>query len=666
MSIKYQNLLSPIKVGNVVFKNRLIVSPSKPHFIQGPEPYPADSVIIHYANLAKNGAALITCSSDPPPIAGDLIQIRATHRSDFNPARAWFMWSGHRASYDIVDGRCQNYFAQLTEAIHFHGAKASMQLVTLLPEQYDISTGIPAHVVYGDGTIPTAGEEVPADLLDGAAEDCALQAALLKELGFDMVFLHMAYRLSVLGRFLSPLTNRRTDQYGGSLENRARFPLMVVDRIKQKCGRDFIIEASISGYEPPGGFTQEDAIAYAKMFAGHIDLLQVRAPNIDPQHPTSFTREKTPLLHMAEAIKKSGAGIKVVTIGGFQDLDICEDVIASGKADFIAMARAWITNPDYGRKAYEGRNEDVVPCLRCNGCHVPSYYDTWTSKCAVNPVWGMEHRIDRMIEPPTEKKKVAVVGGGPAGMEAAIIAANRGHKVTLYEKSGALGGLFRKFENVSFKWPHKDFKNYLVRQVRKAGIDVRLNTEATPEMIKKGKFDAVLVSIGAEPVVPNIPGVNGKNVVFAIDVFGNEDALGKNVVVVGGGEVGVETGMHLAEKEYNVTVLEMTDMLAREAVPIHYYSMFKEAWEKLDNFHAIVNARCTEISEGKMIYQDKDGKEQSINADSVVIATGMKAKSDLALGFYGAADRFFMLGDCDVAGDVQKAIRSAFSAASIL
>jgi pyruvate/2-oxoglutarate dehydrogenase complex dihydrolipoamide dehydrogenase (E3) component len=184
-------------------------------------------------------------------------------------------------------------------------------------------------------------------------------------------------------------------------------------------------------------------------------------------------------------------------------------------------------------------------------------------------------------------------------------------------------------------------------------------------MIKKGKYDAVLVAVGAEPIVPQIPGVDGKNVVLAKDVFGSEDALKENVVVIGGGEVGVETGMHLAEKGHKVTVLEMANMLAREAVPIHYYSMFREAWEKLENFKAIVNARCNGIGADKVTYIDADGKEQSIKADSVVIAVGMKPKHD-ALNFYGAGDRLFMIGDCNAAGDVQRAMRSAFSAASML
>jgi NADPH-dependent 2,4-dienoyl-CoA reductase/sulfur reductase-like enzyme len=369
---------------------------------------------------------------------------------------------------------------------------------------------------------------------------------------------------------------------------------------------------------------------------------------------------------MAEAVKKSGANIAVVTVGGYQNLDVCENVIASGKADFISMARAWISNSDFGRKAYEGREEDVVPCLRCNKCISSGYMDSGATVCSVNPAYGFEHKIETMIEPPTEIKKVAIVGGGCAGMEAALIAAGRGHQVTLYEKSDALGGLLKTSNNVSFKWPLKNFKNYLVRQIKKTNVKVCLNTEATPEMLKREEYDAVFAAVGAEPIVPDIPGVDGKNVVFAQDVYGNEYVLAENVVVIGGGETGVETGMHLVEKGHRVTVLEMGDVLAPRSPTIHFYSMFKEAWEKLENFKFILNVRCNGIGKDEVTYVDAEGKEHSIEAGSVVIAVGYKPKNDLALEFARAGDRFFIIGDCNKVGNVQKVMRSAYSTASML
>jgi thioredoxin reductase len=499
------------------------------------------------------------------------------------------------------------------------------------------------------------------------ADQYAEQAAFLHDQGFDAVLLHMSYRLDLLGRFLSPVTNKRTDRYGGTLENRTRFPIMLVDRIKQACGPDFLVEISMSGPKySEDGLTLEETVEYARCFAGHVDLLQIRSGHHDMQHPTGFNPERTPFLYVAEAIKKSGADIKVVTLGGYDDLDLCEEIISSGKADFIGMGRAWVANPDFGLKAYEGRKEDVVPCLKCNGCHVYSWASPLNSVCAVNPTWGLEHMIDRMVKPPSGQKKVAVVGGGPAGMKAALEAAERGHLVTLYEKSDALGGLFRTTEYASFKWPHNDFKNYLIRQVEKVNIKVCLNTEATPEMLQSEGYDAILAAVGADPILPDIPGADNPNVMFARDVYGNESTLAARVVVIGGGETGVETGMYLAENGHEVTVLEKGDALAPKSVPIHFYSMFQAAWEALQGFHYVLEARVTGITGDNVTYVDNTGQKHEIEAGSVVIAAGTQAKHDLAMQFYGAADRFFMVGDCQRAGNIQQAIRSAFATASML
>jgi 2,4-dienoyl-CoA reductase-like NADH-dependent reductase (Old Yellow Enzyme family)/thioredoxin reductase len=654
MSQKYKNLLSPIKIHNTVFKNRLIASRSSPTFIQAGENYPTEPLITHYANKAKNGMAVVTCSGVGMPHFIPESELPTYNEKTILPGM-----------YDIENHHCQVYLSHLTDAIHFYGGKASMQIGGYVPTKYDVSTGVPSLIPF-PGIKSRVGEEIPEIELETVADDFVRQAVIMKSVGFDMVYLHMAYRFTILGRFLSPLTNKRTDQFGGSVENRARFAIMVADRIKQACGKDFIIDACMSGVEPPGGITLEETIEFAKLFSGHIDLLQLRAPHIDPAHPAGFEPKPNPFLYLAQAVKESRADIAVVTIGGFQDPAVCEDVIASGKADFIAMARGVISNPEYGRMLYEGRGEDVVPCIRCNFCLRSSDYDPIVSVCSVNPTWGLEHKVERMIRRPDGRKKIAIVGGGPGGIKAALIANERGHDVTLYEKSNRLGGLLKTADNVSFKWPLKAFTEFLVRQIGKAEVEIHLNLEVTPEMIKKAGYDVILACVGSEPIMPSIPGIDEANIVTARDVFGHEDALAKNVVIIGGGEVGVETGMHLAEQGHQVTVLEMGDKLAPHSPPVHFWTMFEEAWEKQPGFNYILNARCTSIKPNKVNFLDGIGATRSIEAGTIVVAAGMKAKSELAMQFYGTADQFYMVGDCILAGNVQKTIRSAYSVASMI
>lgn len=660
----YPHLLSPLKLGNsVVLKNRMIASPSRPHYIQGPEDYPTQALITHYARKAQNGAAIVTCNGrSPMPLPKDIDpnEVPDIHEK----FRKWpIMSANHEQALDICKGKNQHYFSQMTEAIHYYGSLASLFLVPDFPAGYDCSEGVASTTVEGDSNQTLFGKEITRELMEQVCDSYAQQALLAKHLGFDAAFLHMCYRGMLPSRFLSPLTNRRTDEFGGSLANRAKFPLMICDRIKEACGPDFILEMAFTAEEKyPGGWTMEDTLEFAALAEGHVDLLQVRSGDIDPNHPTGFCPERTPYLYLAEELKASGCRTPVVTISGYTDLDTMEEVIASGKADCIAMARAFISNPDFGKKAYEGRNNDVVPCLRCNKCHRSSNADSWVSSCSVNPVWGLEHRIETMVTAPEREKNIAVIGGGAAGLRAAIFARERGHQVTLFERQSTLGGQLRAAGTAPFKWPVRDYREYLIRQVYRQGVRVLLNTRPDPSALDG--FDDVVVAVGAVPAVPNIPGAEGDNVMAAIDVYENKSGVKGRVVVVGGGEVGVETGMYTAGLGHETLVLEMTDTLAADSTPIHYRSMFRQAWETTEHFGFYTQATCVEIRSDCVVWRDAEGALHEEPADTVIIAAGMKACTDEALRYAASGGRFHMIGDCKKVANIHHANRTAFATMS--
>jgi len=637
MPNKYPHLLSPFKVGNTVFRNRLFSAPTGLHALQGNEPYPTEAIIETFAARARGGAAMVTLHGVSPfPVVSD----------------------GEHLSYDIYTAHSRHYLAQLAEMIHFYGAKASMEILgdSKNPD-YSLMPGKAAPFV--DPIL-----EMPDDIMDEIAENYAYQAEIMQYLGYDMVLVHMAYRMSVGARFLSPATNKRTDRYGGSVENRARFPITVFDRIKQRCGKDFLIELRMSGAEPgPNGIIIEDSIELARLLEGRVDLLHVHAGDFADTHPIGF-RPHLPNLGLAEAIKKSGTTIPVITIGGNQALDESEDIIATGKADFISMARGWIADPELGTKAYEDRGEDVIPCIKCMRCHDSACLDNRTYVCSVNPAIGLEHRLEKIVKPPKEKRKIAVVGGGPAGMEAALVTSDRGHDVTLFEISHALGGQLVFSDHVSFKTSLNKFKRYLLRQIEKSKVNVLLNTRADAGLLEKGGFDVVIGALGAKPVVPPIPGIDSMNVITASEIYGKETTLAASVIVIGAGQVGCETALHLAMSGHEVTLIEMQDRLAPDASMTYRHTLIREIRNNR-NLRYILRAQCTAIGD-EVVYTDSAGKEKGVTAGTVVIATGMKSRLDEAMALWNAADRFIMIGDCSEVGNVEKAMRSAFSAAIVL
>ena len=670
---KYPHVLSPLVVRGHVLKNRLEVSNSLPHFLQGNEPFPAESVITHYANKAKAGAAIVTCMG-----------INNFSRDMIVPMEADFT---HFPDFDLYNPACQNYLMQMADAIHYHGAVACMGFFVGPPSGYplqkpdgsleilrlsDIANSRPLSEEEVDpfGQSDMMTRSVKAALLNTTpehmefiADSLAQQVKILKFLDFDMVSIHLCYRGQLPTQFLSPLTNTRKDEYGGSLENRAKFPLMCLKKIREAAGRDMIVEILFSGEEPEGGYTMDEGVEFLKMAEPYVDIVQFRAGEADPNHPIPFEQEHTPFLKYAENAKKKGLKMKVACVGGFHYFDDVEAAVAEGKVDIVSAARAFISNPNYVQLMQEGRADDLVPCLRCNKCHGRGPHDPFVSVCSVNPRIGIEHRLDVLESPAQPGMRIAVIGGGPAGMKTAMDLCDRGHKVTLYEAEDHLGGAIYHADFVPFKWTLRDFKQYLIHQVEKRPIDVKLNTRATPEMVQAEGFDMVISALGASPAKPPIPGLDKPHVMVATESMIHPETVGHNVVVIGGGEVGVEAGMNLAQKGHEVTVLEMTHMLAPESTAIHYYSMFKDAWEKLPGFHSVVKATVTTVEDDRVTYLDAEGVEHAIPCDSVVISLGMRAKTDEALAFSSTADRFAIIGDCKKPATVQQAMRQAYAVA---
>jgi thioredoxin reductase len=482
-----------------------------------------------------------------------------------------------------------------------------------------------------------------------------------KNLGFDMCTIHCAYRATLFSRFISPRTNLRTDEYGGDVAGRARILLELCQRIKKLCGKGFPIEVQITGSED-GGTTIEDTIELAKLAEGLIDIFQFRAQTGNLNHPTGYNSRLHDFAALADcaAVKASGTKILCAPIGGFQDPDDMEQILASGQADMIAAARAFFVDPEWYKKIQEERGEDVVPCIRCNKCHVPSLNGPWVSFCSVNPLLGQHHVKDKLTAPVERVKNVAVAGGGPAGMAAAMYLAQRGHKVTLFEASDRLGGQLKLMDYPSFKWPLVTYREYLIRQVNKLGVTVRLNTPATTENLQG--FETVILALGATPNTPPIPGAETCRSIFT--VFGHEAEMGHRCVVVGGSESGTEAALYLAETGHDVTLLTRGDTLAPDATPIHYREMMVDYWKTLDGFHPVFHAETTKIGQGFVEYKDENGRTHVVECDDVVVLGGMRPHQQEAMELSGTAPEVWRIGDCRQVGNLHTCSRSAYAAAA--
>ena len=627
-------VLQPVRIGNVLLKNRIVSAPTTMHSLSNGELYPTEDAISFFESRARAGVGMVT-------VAG--LKVGKDVADD-----------GQNTAWDVNQPNHRNKLMELVERVHFYGAKISMELIGIFPEGYTVSDGCS---IMGWAT----GHEITREAMEQFKEEWAQAAADLVDCGFDAILIHSGHSVP-LAQFLSPLTNKRTDEYGGSTENRCRYLIEILDAIRARVGNKLLIEVRISGTEfEEGGIDLEEGIRIGELIQDHLDILQVSAGMHNPKwmtwvHPCGF-RPPMPNVCVAEAFKKTGKfHVPIVTLGAIDSLESAESIIADGKADLVTMARSLIADPELIRKGMKGKTADVTPCIKCMRCHDSTVYGHHF-QCAVNPTAGLEASLQKLVQEPGERKKVAIIGGGPAGMKAACVASDRGHQVTLFEQSDRLGGMLHYAGYFSFKYPVKDYMNWLIAQVNKRPIDVKLGTKAAPETVQG--YDAVLVAIGAEPLILPVPGVEQAKI--AIETLGHEDTLGDSVILIGGGQVGCETALHYAKLGKKVTVMEMQAELAPDASTTGRNELLTEI-EKEPNFITLTGARCVSLTAASVTYE-KDGKLETISADSVVLSAGMKAKTQEADSFIGAALDFAEIGDCVRARTVEYATKEAYYAA---
>ena len=627
-------VLQPVRIGGVLLKNRIVSAPTTMHSLSNGELYPTEDAISFFESRARAGVGMVT-------VAG--LKVGKDVADD-----------GQNTAWDVNQPNHRNKLMELVERVHFYGAKISMELIGIFPEGYTVSDGCS---IMGWAT----GHEITREAMETFKEEWAQVAADLVDCGFDAILIHAGHSVP-LAQFLSPLTNKRTDEYGGSTENRCRYLIEILDAIRARVGKKLLIEVRISGTEfEEGGIDLEEGIRIGEQIQDHLDILQVSAGMHNPKwmtwvHPCGF-RPPMPNVCVAEAFKKTGKfHVPIVTLGAIDSLESAEKIIEDGKADLVTMARSLIADPELIHKGVKGKTEDVTPCIKCMRCHDSTVYGHHF-QCAVNPTAGLEASLQKLVQAPGACKKVAVIGGGPAGMKAACVAADRGHQVTLFEQSDRLGGMLHYAGYFSFKYPVKDYMNWLIRQVNKRPITVKLGTKAVPETV--AGYDAVLVAIGAEPLILPVPGVQEAKV--AIETLGHEEKLGDSVILIGGGQVGCETALHYASLGKKVTVVEMQSELAPDASTTGRNELLTEI-EKEKNFITLTGAKCVSVTATSVTYE-KDGKQETITADSVVLSAGMKSKTQEADSFIGTAMDFAEIGDCVRARTVEYATKEAYYAA---
>ncbi len=597
----YSSIFQPIKIGPHTAKNRIEVSPAEP-FLCTKEGLVTEEFVRFTESFAKGGAGIVTVGDSP---------INQEYANE------------NHYVVNLADPFVVHGLIKVTDAIHRYGALASIEL------------NLRNHVLPADMS--------KADIRQ-IIKDFTLSAERCKKAGFDMVMIHGGHGHTV-AQFYSPLLNKRTDEYGcGTFQNRCRFANELLDSVREAVGPNVAIDYRISGDElTPGGVDVEQAVMFAKEIQDKLDIIHVSAGNL--YHPVSLSYMiQSSYLPMATNVRfakrfREELHIPVTTVGSF-NLDLAEKAVSDGSADVVAMIRQFIADPDCVNKARDGRGDEIRPCIRCcictgsdpHGCPTPL-------RCSVNPPSGRNPRFDE-IPPLKEAKKVVIVGGGAGGMEAARRLSERGARVILFEKEDRLGGSLILAGANPIKGDVARYADWSVRMTeRLENVEIRLSSEATPEAVKAENPDAVIVAVGSDQIVPEIPGISGDNVMLAVDVDMGMKKPGKKVVLVGAGLTGTETAVTLARQGHDVTLIDMLsidEIDSRGNSSRSCTSMLRRMAEEA-GVETITGLRLTEVRDDGIFARDESGKNVFLPCDSVVLSMGVRARSQLAGSFDGTA-----------------------------
>ena len=644
----YPHVFSPIRIGNIKLKNRIVAAPTSPSMIS-PLGHMMPETVAYLGEKALGGAAAVNW--------GEAI-VHKTGQSHSKQVRL-----------DAVGVKTELTYA--AKAIHNGGAYAGIQLshggmyAGLASLGGDV---LACEKAYGPSDkVMESGErvyEMPKSLIYEIIESYRSGAKLCKECGYDMIQVHAGHGW-LFSQFLNPIGNKRRDEFGGSLENRARFLCMALDAVREAVGPGFPIEVRLAGEDTEENFHLDEAIEVAKMVEEKVDIINVTFgahENLELfcKHVPSGYMEKGYYTYLAREIKKH-VKCKISCMGAIKDLDLMEELIATGTVDLILLGRPLLADPYLPKKAKEGKIKEIMPCIRCYECFEETQAGE-TVKCTVNPRTGNE-LYETPIGKASEKKKVLVVGGGPGGMESAIVLSQRGHDVTLIEKRDKLGGNLIPAGAAYGKSDIQELCQVLIHQVEESGVKIVLNQEVDKTFIEKFEPEVLFLAIGANTIIPPVKGIEKEHVLSAAEAELHPEKLGEKVVVIGGGLVGCESAISFAHEGHKTTVVEMRSRILQGCNRFYKGAVSEQI--RLNQVGICTDTVVREITDEGVVCVDKN-KEFILPADSVVYAAGFRTPEKLVDELSDLVEDTYVIGDCGKVGQIYQAMNQGYHMAKLI